>query len=307
VTTAAGLGFDLMIAGQHYLGDSLRYLQPIPYLAHLSGAAPSMRVATGIMLLSLANPVDLAEQAATLDVVTGGRLTLGVGLGYSPHEFAAFGVKKGTKVARFEEALALVTALWTGAEVDFEGQFWQVKGGRTSVLPIQQPRPPIWLGGQVETAVRRAARLTDAWYAPPFPSHDQLLQLRKIFLDTREELGLTTDGEFPVRRELILAPSKAQALRLARERSANRYSTYARWGLSGQNTSASDLASGAEQDIREHFVLGSPAECVDQLGELRDRTGMTHFVYKCNWPGLPHHEAMKQLETFGNQVLPQLA
>ncbi len=110
VRAAEQLGFDVMVAGQHFLGAELRYFQPVPWLTHMATVAPTMRTATGIILLSMVNPVETAEQIATLDVLNGGRTVFGVGLGYSDHEFAAFGVEPGTRVARFEEALALIRA-----------------------------------------------------------------------------------------------------------------------------------------------------------------------------------------------------
>lgn len=100
-----------MIAGQHFLSAELREFQPIPWLAHLSHVSARMRVATGTVLLPMVNPVDIAEQIATLDVVTGGRVTFGVALGHSTMEFEAFGIAKGTKVRRFEEALTLIRRL----------------------------------------------------------------------------------------------------------------------------------------------------------------------------------------------------
>src|SRR5690606_18222521 len=145
------------------------------------------------------------------------------------------------------------------------------------VLPAQQPGPPIWVGGQVEAAVRRAARVADAWYAPPFPSHDELAAMRRVFLEEREVHGLSTDGAFPLRRELIVADTKAEARRLAIERSALRYKTYRSWGLSGANT---PVRQSAGIDIESQFLLGSPDEIVDQLGALRDDLGMTHFMFK---------------------------
>ena len=108
VRTAEQLGFDLMVCGQHFLGSELRYFQPVPWLTHMAQVAPTMHAATGIILLSMVNPVDIAEQMATLDVLTDGRAIFGVGLGYSGHEFDAFGVEPGTRVARFEESLRLV-------------------------------------------------------------------------------------------------------------------------------------------------------------------------------------------------------
>ncbi|MDA0646127.1 LLM class flavin-dependent oxidoreductase, partial [Nonomuraea ferruginea] len=138
VRVADQLGFDMMVAGQHFLGTELRYYQPVPYLTYLHGAAPRMTAVTGIMLLSMANPVDLAEQIATLDVVTDGRCVFGAGLGYSEREFRAFGIDSRSKVKRFEHGLALIKALWSGEKVDFDSPYWKVE----DVLPAVQPARP---------------------------------------------------------------------------------------------------------------------------------------------------------------------
>ncbi|MEV4105604.1 LLM class flavin-dependent oxidoreductase [Nonomuraea sp. NPDC049649] len=305
VQVADQLGFDLMVAGQHFLGTELRYYQPVPYLTHLHAAAPRMTAVTGIMLLSMANPVDLAEQIATLDVVTDGRCVFGAGLGYSEREFRAFGIDSRSKVKRFEHGLALIKALWSGKPVDFDSPYWKVEDVLPAVQPAQPGGPPIWIGGQSAAAIRRAARLGDAWYAPPFPSHDELADLRKIFLEERAAHGLPLDGDFPLRRELIVASSRREAEELARQRSALRYQTYRSWGLSGENTPVQTDAPGI--DVEKQFLLGSPAEIVEQLARLRDELGMTHFMFKSHWQGLPHADAMRQLELFGTKVLPELA
>jgi alkanesulfonate monooxygenase SsuD/methylene tetrahydromethanopterin reductase-like flavin-dependent oxidoreductase (luciferase family) len=304
VRTAEELGFDLMVCGQHFLGSELRYFQPVPWLTHMAQVAPTMQVATGIVLLSMVNPVDIAEQMATLDVLTDGRATFGVGLGYSGHEFDAFGVEPGTRVRRFEESLRLVKELWSGQKVDFAGEFHSVHGAQPSVLPLRPGGLPVWVGGQAAGAVRRAARMGDAWYPPPFPSHTQLAELRALFLRTREELGLATDGDFPLRRELLIAPSKESGMQAALDRYRARYETYRRWGLAGENTPVD--AGSLRADIEQQFILGPAAECAESLARLRDDLGMTHFVYKPHWPGLRHAEAMAQLEQFGTQVIPEL-
>jgi alkanesulfonate monooxygenase SsuD/methylene tetrahydromethanopterin reductase-like flavin-dependent oxidoreductase (luciferase family) len=303
VEASEALGFSVMSAGQHFLGSELRYYQPVPYLAHLSQYAPSMKVLTGIMLLSMVNPVELAEQIATLDVVTDGRCVFGVGLGYSEREFRAFGVNPKNKISRFEEGLDLIKQLWSGEEVTYEGRYWSVEGVTPAVLPAQQPRPPIWIGGQSSPAIRRAARLGDAWYAPPFPSHDEVVAMRRLYLQAREEAGLSTEGAFPLRRELIVADTRAEATRIAAQRSQLRYETYRKWGLSGENTPTGHEGG---MDVEKQFLLGSPEELVDRLGHLQETLGMTHFMYKSHWQGLPHREAMTQLERFGTEVLPKL-
>ena len=306
VRTAEELRFDLMVCGQHFLGSELRYYQPLPWLTHLAAVAPAMRVATGIILLSVVNPVDVAEQMATLDVLSDGRAVFGAGLGYSAHEFDAFGVQPGTRVARFEESLRIVRALWSGDEVTIEGRFHTVRGARPSVLPVQSGGPPVWIGGQASGAVRRAARLGDAWYAPPFPTHTELVELRRLFLDTRAAAGLRLDGAFPLRRELLIASSKEAGFDAALVRYRARYEVYRKWGLSGENT---PMPSGEElrADIEDRFILGTPTECADALGALEADLGMTDFVFKPHWPGLSHLEAMHQLEVFGTDVMPKLA
>ncbi|MET7392874.1 LLM class flavin-dependent oxidoreductase [Dactylosporangium sp. NPDC005572] len=308
VRAAEELGFDHMVCGQHFLGAELRYYQPVPYLTWLSSAAPTMTVVTGIILLSMANPVDMAEQVATLDVLTGGRTVFGVGLGYSEREFRAFGIDGRTKVRRFEEALSFIRDLWSGRPVNRTGRFWQVEDVLPAVQPTRPGGPPVWVGGQSEAAVRRAARLGDAWYAPPFPSHAGLAALRAAFLEERAAHGLPTDGAFPLRRELIVADTRREAEELARRRSALRYQTYRSWGLGGEHTptATAQAGTGVGIDVEQQFIVGSPDECVDRLGALRDELGMTHFMFKAHWQGLPHADAMRQLERFGIEVLPKL-
>ncbi len=307
VQHAEQLGFSTMVAGQHFLGGELRYYQPVPYLTFLSRFAPSMEVAIGIILLSLVNPVETAEQVATLDAVTGGKAILGVGLGYSEHEFKAFGIPRHTRVKRFEEGLELIKALWSGEEVTFRGENFIVEGVTPAVLPVRRPRPPIWIGGQGEKAIRRAARMSDAWYAPPFPTHQGLARLRAIFLEERAAAGLPLDGAFPLRRELVIAGSRNEARRMAAARSAARYDTYLKWGLGDRlDEDNKGFGSQADDDIDARFILGTAEDCAEQLDALRRDLGMTQFMFKPQWPGLPHSDAMQQIELFGSRVIPLL-
>jgi alkanesulfonate monooxygenase SsuD/methylene tetrahydromethanopterin reductase-like flavin-dependent oxidoreductase (luciferase family) len=107
-----------------------------------------------------------------------------------------------------------------------------------------------------------------------------------------------------VRRELLIAPDRAAGMEAALTRYRARYEIYRRWGLAGENT-----PDGAQvrADAENRFILGTPAECAEALDRLRTDLGMTHFVFKPHWPGLPHAEAMRQLEVFGTEVMPALA
>ncbi|MDQ4421564.1 LLM class flavin-dependent oxidoreductase [Sphingobium sp. DEHP117] len=301
------LGFGLMVAGQHLLGNELRYYQPVPYLTYMSQFAPSMEVATGIVLMSLVNPVELGEQLLFLDAVTNGKAIMGVGLGYAEHEFRASGIPHNTRVKRFEEGLELIKELWSDKKhVKFDGELFKVDGPQPSVAPTRKPRPPIWIGGQGEKAIRRAARMADAWYAPPFPTHEGLARLREVFLEEREARGMDPlAGGFPLRRELIIADTKAEARELAKQRSAARYDVYLKWGLGAKlDSDNSGFGSQEDEDIDARFILGNPEEVAEELDGLRRNLGMDTFVFKPQWLGLPHSEAMKQVELFGDRVIP---
>jgi len=307
VQLADDLGFTTMYVGQHFLADEIRFLQPVPYLAYLSHWSARMRLATGIALLSLLHPVDAAEQMATLDAISGGRAVFGVGLGYSETEFAAFGIPKASRVRRFEESIAVLRQLWSGEPVDFTGEHFALKCAPSAVQPVQPGGIPIWIGGQSEPAVRRAARLGDAWYAAPFPTMHGLRDLRDTWVAERQRLGLGVDGEFPVRRDLVIAPTREQALERAYALTRKRYAAYARWGLDDSPAAApTGWASLAEEEIGRRFILGPPESCAEQLLELERDTGMTEFVYKPHWAGVPHEDGMRQLERFGSEVLPLL-
>jgi alkanesulfonate monooxygenase SsuD/methylene tetrahydromethanopterin reductase-like flavin-dependent oxidoreductase (luciferase family) len=308
VKTADELGFELMVCGQHFLGTELRYFQPVPYLTHMAQFAPRMRVATGILLLPMLSPVAVAEEVATLDVVTGGRATLGVAVGYADHEFVALGVEKADRGPRFDEAIELIKALWTGEPVEHEGRFFRFsQPEQASVLPVQKPRPPIWVGGNSRAAVKRAARTGDAWYVPPFPTHDALKELLEVFAEERARLDLPPATEVPIRREVIIADSKEAARRGAAERSRARYRTYLKWGLGGDLAdTGGSFAEANDEETDGRFYLGPAEEIAASLARLRDEAGMTHFVFKPQWPGVPHAEAMQQLERFGTEVAPLL-
>lgn len=307
VELAQELGFDTMIAGQHFLGKDLRYYPPIQYLTYMHQFAPKLYPTLGVILLSLVNPIDLAEQFATLDVMTGGKAVLGCGLGYADNEFLAFGIPKEQRVKRFEEGIEILKILWSGEKATFDGRFYKLNDDMTTVLPLARPRPPLWIAGQGEPAVRRAARLGDAWYPPPFPTHEGLARLRNVFLEERARVGLNRDADFPVRRELVIAGSRDEARRMAADRSRARYSTYLNMGLGHDlDKDNKGFGSEADEDIDGRFLLGTGEDVAEQLVKLRESLGMTHFMLKPQWQGMPHIDAMRQIELFGTHVIPRL-
>jgi probable F420-dependent oxidoreductase len=136
-----------------------------PLLALTYAAAQTSRVRLGVALVNLpfVSPVYLAKQAATLDVLSGGRFDLGLGVGWSPLEFTATGASTAQRGARTEEYVAVLRALWADGPGGFEGEFYSVPQSRMDPKPVQRPGPPILLGGVVPAALRRAGRIADGW------------------------------------------------------------------------------------------------------------------------------------------------
>ena len=137
ISVAVDHGFDLVVAGQHFAAPTLRYLQPIPYLTSIAMRFPSVEVATGILLLPLHHPLNIAEEVATMDAVTGGRAIMGLGIGYSQDEFDAFGIDRTTRTERFEESAEVIRALWTGQPLTHNGRFYHLD----NVEVFHPPRP----------------------------------------------------------------------------------------------------------------------------------------------------------------------
>ena len=190
VRAVRDLGWDSIWAGQHYLPDGMAMPQCAPFLARITAESGNMRVGIGILLLALHNPLDVAETWASLDVLAGGRLVFGVGLGYREVEYAAFGLDPRWKVRRFEANLDIVARLWAGEAVDADLAWCKLDGARLNVLPVQRPRPPIWIAANAHAAVERAARLGDAWLINPHATAETIAGQVGVFRSARAAAGL---------------------------------------------------------------------------------------------------------------------
>jgi alkanesulfonate monooxygenase SsuD/methylene tetrahydromethanopterin reductase-like flavin-dependent oxidoreductase (luciferase family) len=173
VELARDRGWNSLFTGQHYLNEgNNKQLQAVPLLARLAAHSGEMTIGLSILLLNLHNPVYTAETVVTLDVIARGNFIFGVGLGYRAVEFDAFGVPKNERVKHFESYLALIQRLWTEDCVSYEGASCCLRNVRMKIRPVQRPRPPIWIAANNDPAVKRAARLGDAWFVNPHSTID---------------------------------------------------------------------------------------------------------------------------------------
>ena len=174
-------------------GEDVPIPDPLIWLAFVAAATVRIRLATGILILPQRNPVLLAKEAATLDVLSGGRLILGVGVGWLREEFDALGVPWPERGARTEEYIAALRTLWTEPEPTFAGRFVSFAKAKSYPKPLQPDGIPVVVGGHSEAAARRAGRVGDGFF-PASGDVDEVARLVGIARDTARDAGRDPDA-----------------------------------------------------------------------------------------------------------------
>jgi alkanesulfonate monooxygenase SsuD/methylene tetrahydromethanopterin reductase-like flavin-dependent oxidoreductase (luciferase family) len=304
---AEALGFDSITKGMHYSSPPWQSLQQLPFLSRVMAEAPRLRLNFGLILLSLHKPLDVAEQIATVDVMSGGKVIFGVALGYRDVEFLAFGTTQKERVKRFEENLEAVRRLWTEDSVDMVGSHFTLKGASASPRPAQKPHPPIWIGANADPAIRRAARLGDCWYVNPHNRIETIVRQVEVYKCALDEHGKPFPAEFPARREVFVARSRSEAIRRCAPFLSAKYKAYHEWGQD-RAMPAGDDDLGVEFDelIRDRFLIGSPDEVAEQMLALERATGINHLIMSVQWPGMPQSMALDQLHMLAEDVFPKV-
>jgi alkanesulfonate monooxygenase SsuD/methylene tetrahydromethanopterin reductase-like flavin-dependent oxidoreductase (luciferase family) len=307
VRMARDYGFASVCVGQHFLTEYQK-LQPVPVLSRLAEHSGDMRLLPGILLLPLFNPVYIAEEMATLDVVSGGRLIFGLGVGYRDVEFEAFGVKKTERGARFDECLEVVKRLWTEKEVSFEGRYFRIPKTPLGTRPLQRPHPPIWIAAQADAGIRRAAKHADVLFLNPQAKLETLAEQAELFKKTRAELGKPMPTELACHKEVFIAPDMDTALREGKPFLEGKLKMYARWGQQRELPKASagfgDL--GFDDLRKDRVIVGDPEHCVAEFKRYHREVGINHFVCVLNWPGMQHWQILRSIQLLGERVLPAL-
>jgi alkanesulfonate monooxygenase SsuD/methylene tetrahydromethanopterin reductase-like flavin-dependent oxidoreductase (luciferase family) len=306
VKRADQLGFDGIVKGSHYSAHPFQSVQQVPFLAYAAAIAPRLRLICGLVLLPLHKPLDLAEQLATLDIMSNGKLVFGCGIGYRDVEFKAFGVPRAGLGKRFEECLEAVKRLWTEDFVTMRGSHFELDGASCTIKPVQQPMPPIWIGANADVAIRRAARLADCWYINPHNTLTTIERQMDLYKRALDEYKRPFPREVPMRREVFVAPSRAEAIRRAQPYLEEKYKAYRAWGQDKVMPAGDDFDHGFDVLLEDRFLLGSPAEVAEQMIRLNRRLGVNHIVASVHWPGMPNSLALDQLQILAEEVMPQV-
>ena len=284
VRRVEALGFDSVWTGDHVSFHG-PILEPLTLLASYAPITSRIRLGTGVYLLALRAPAVAAKTAATLDVLSGGRLIFGVGVGgENPKEFELCGVPHRERGARVTEGIEVVRTLWRDTPASFKGRFTSFEGVSIDPKPVQRPGPPIWIGGRSEAALTRAGRQGDGW-------------ISYVVQPERYAQGV----------EKIRAAAAAAGRTLAGfEFGHLAFVTLGRDWESAKAVWAAHLSKRYAQDFeplaRKYGIIGTPEQCAEQLARFRD-AGCTYIVL--NAIGEPKDER-DQLERVAADVLPRL-
>ena len=303
VTRGEELGFDSVWMEEHHSVTNHYWPSPLTILAGFASRTSKVMLGTDILVSAFYHPVRLAEDVALLDVMSKGRMTLGIAIGYKPDEFALYGVDLEKRGARFEEQLAIVKGLWTEERVTFKGRYYSVEG-RLEPKPITRPHPPIWIGGWGDLTLRRAATLADNWIPGPTADLRRLLAGKKSFLDNRAAAGKSAaPADWPLTRDVIIADTDRQARQLAEEHIMVAYRREYAGGWRHPFIDAS-IATDLDKLMEDRFLVGGPDEVIAKIRRFVEQYGMTHLICRLFFPGMPHRHIMRELELIAREVMP---
>ncbi|HPG24046.1 MAG: LLM class flavin-dependent oxidoreductase [Spirochaetaceae bacterium] len=310
-------GFDTATIGHHHFMPG-NQSDPLTFMAAVAVRTTTLRVGTGIFLLPVHHPVRVAEQVATIDQLSGGRISLGVGSGWWPLEYEVMGSTFADRGARMEEALEILRRVWTREQTAFDGRFWRFPELTVHPRPVQDPHPPLWVAGVVDAAVRRAARLGDAWLCGPVQSLSRAKRCLEVYRAETTRLGRRDD--WILRRFTWIGTDRRKVM----DEILPRYmeGLLVHWRESAEDPEEKALFARLdagesippEAIAADRLLFGTPEDVIGQIERYRRETGCDH-VHAAFGAGMParedeystlgaFEEQAEMIRLFGREVIP---
>lgn len=277
---AEELGFESAWTQEQVLG-SHSVLGPIETMTYAAACTERLRLGCAVFVSTLHSPVHLAKSLSTLDQLSRGRLEIGVGTGGKGRPFAAFGMDAERYVARFDEGLAVMKALWSEPRVTFEGEFWHLEDAALEPKPFQKPYPPIWFGGSGRALLRRAVRLGHGFFgagsSPTARFADQVRTVREALAEADRPAE-----DYPIAKRVYIAVDDDV------DRARTRV-----------NTELERLYGRRSEDIEAAAVTGTADDCVRALREVAE-AGAESVLFTLLF------DHAEQIEVLAEAVVPRL-
>ncbi|HEU5197129.1 MAG TPA: LLM class flavin-dependent oxidoreductase [Methylomirabilota bacterium] len=302
---AESVGFDSCFFGEHHQDHDGFLPSPLIVATAVAARTTTLRVGTSVILLPLHHPVRIAEDVITLDLVSKGRVVLGVGIGYQADDFRAFSTPFEHRMAIFEESVEIIRLCWAGERFSFKGKHYTLDDVRITPRPYQKSGPPLWFGASVPAAARRAGRMADGFVGTPSTGIENATRLADIYKDAAREAG--RPAEVVQMRDAWVATTRAEADAVYGPHVMTAYRYYWEHRLAEFASMPSDTKFTLENLAPDRLILGEPETCVREFQRWQKTLGASTFLLRLRHAhsgGPPHAEIMKAIRLFGDRVLP---
>jgi alkanesulfonate monooxygenase SsuD/methylene tetrahydromethanopterin reductase-like flavin-dependent oxidoreductase (luciferase family) len=294
-------GLDSIWLTEHHFVDDGYLSAVMPALAVIAARTRRASIGTYVLLAPFYHPLRLAEDAAFIDVISNGRLRLGIGLGYRAEEFDGFQISIKERLGRTLDTIEILKRAWTGEPFSFEGKYFSFRDAQVLPRPVSKPHPELLWGGMNAQAIRRGAKLGLSFACN--------LGRREVemYRDTLRELGRDPEKYNIVNNRVVyIAESEEQAWKEIEQAAMYQAALYGKWLSAAAEGGTSPIRSDAER-IRRNAILGTPAQVAERLAKIFDSTPMTELILATQLPGLAPRRALRSLERFAMEVLPILS
>ncbi len=295
-------GFDNVWISEHHLVEDDYTPSVLPIAAAIAAKTRNIRIGSAVMDLPLHNPIRVAEDAATVDVISNGRFELGVGVGYRVEEFESFGIPKVERGRRTTEALEIIRCLLDGDTVTYRGHYYTVQNAKLAPSSVQRPRLPIWAGGFTPASAQRAAKFADGFLAVAGPSPDLFQQ----YVSALKALGKSTNDLLLAGGPFWLIPSSdpEKTWNEAAPHVLYQMNIYAEWLEKSGMPILPHLRDVSH--LKEAGLLNvvDVDTCIATIKGFASSVPLTHFYAFTLPPGLPASWVQPHLELFASKVIP---
>jgi len=312
IVDSEAMGYDDAWLTEHHFVDDGYSPSLLPIAAAIAARTSRIRIGTFLVLLPLHNPVRIAEDTATVDLISDGRFELGVGLGYRRQEFEDQGISHTERGARLQEGIGVIQRLLSGETVSFDGKFTKLKNIQIVPPALQRPHPPLWLGALAPKAIERAARMGLHFQAVGTVAHD------KIYDEALVKFGRNPQNhKIAQLRAVFVAPSREQAWEQAAQPLHYMWKCYAQWFSEAADKPGDekvlDSVPNIDDIIRkqsmdffgEEAIVGTPKDAIEMIDDYRKRGRLTHMVCATALPGLAPHLIRDSMALFAREVIPR--
>ena len=304
-TLADTVGFDSVWMAEYHFNPRFSVM-PSPLLvgAAVAKCTSNISIGTAVNLLPLHHPVRLAEEVATLDIISDGRVLCGVGRGSNPEHYSGLSVDVDEARPRFLEGLEVVKASWADENVSHKGQYYDIQDLAVEPKPIQKPHPPIYIAANSVDTFPIVGELGHNILVTPLIIGTQgVVENLSVYRNSLVDNGHNIDD---VKIIPTLAACVSDNRNKAREllgATIDNYLNVLKSGQSRRSSRAQELT--AESILNDYAIVGDPKECIDRIEELKESMGCQGVLFWQNIGGLvPHEDLKRSMELFSNKVLP---